>query len=148
MFWIVGCTVPLRAYTSGFSKLMSQSTQSSFVNKLFFLEQNRLCTELRDKPIHQCHNLFLSSPCSLIKTLFEVTTLLHAGITPPSRQLDMLPVCSLSVFLAPSVCLCRPLLLFFPSCCPSFPPSSDSWMESSSNPVGGKPTPQDPVCHL
>ena len=108
MLW---CTVPSRAFTSGFSELMSQSKQPSLVNKLFFLEQNRLCMELHDKPIHQCHNLFLSSPCSLIKTLFEVTTLLHAGITPPSRQHDMLPVCSLSVFLALSVCLCCPLLL-------------------------------------
>lgn len=53
--------------------------------------KTRLCTQLRDRPIHQCHNLLLSSACSLIKTQFEVITCVHEGIAPPCRHPDMSP---------------------------------------------------------
>lgn len=103
--------------TSGLSKLMLQSKPSSFVHKLCFKKRkekkNRLCEKLWDRPIHQCHNLFLSSQCILIKTPFEVTTLLlrgsHTSLLATWHAPSLLPACLLSLSLSPFASL-----YFFP----------------------------------
>lgn len=79
------------------------------------------CTQLPDRPIHQCHNLLLSSLCSLIKTQFEVITCPHKGITPPCGHSDLSArhsLCVFSPFVSTSLFLSPPFL--FHSACPLF----------------------------
>lgn len=81
--------------------------------------KTRLWTQPHDRPIHQCHNLLLSSLCSSIKTQFEAITCLHEGLTPPSRHPDISPRRSLCVF-SPFISTSIPQLsdFLFHSGCP------------------------------
>lgn len=104
-------------------------------------EWNRLCEEPPDRRIHHCHNLFLSSPCSLIKTLFEVITFLLGLITPPPQASwhapSLLSVGSSSLYVTFHISPPAPFLF------PSFPPHQHLWDEPELIPItaGGKPTP-------
>lgn len=115
-------------------------------------EWSGLCEESPDRRIHHCHNLFLSSPCSLIKTLFEVITFLLGLITPPSRVSwhapSLLSVGSSALYVTLSIlappppahpfCFHRFLLI-------SIFEMNLSWSPSQQE---GSPHPQVSVCHL
>lgn len=114
-----------------------KSQSQRFLWTIFFGEVK--CTESYET--EQYINVMItvsSSLCSLIKTPFEVTTLLLGGVTPPCRQLDTLPALCLFPFPPPSVVLLILFSFFFHDHqhCPPW------------SPVGGKPTLQESVCHL